>query len=302
MENEVLEQYIILKKYIKEEDYIKINELQDVCIKEDKINLKLELEYRMQVPKSYEKDLNDINEFLYYINNELVGYIGISNFGGNAAEINGMVHPLWRRNGVFTKLCNMAIEEAKRRNFNDILLLCDEKSSKAIEFINTIGGNYSFSECRMKRTCRNTNENNKDISLRKAINEDVKEIKKLNTVLFGDDRKEEIALKDEEIVLKNEEENNIITYLIELDKKVIGKIKVEREKNKAFICGFGIYPEFRNKGYGRQALTETLNIINKEYIFDIELDVEIKNKKALKLYKYCSFEEQSLMNYYEIIK
>lgn len=293
MESKVSEHYIVLKKYINEKDYIEISQLEDICIKEEKINLKLELEYRMQVPKNYEKYLNDINEFLYYINNKLIGYIGISNFGGNAAEISGMVHPQYRRKGIFTKLCKMAIEESKNRNFNKILLLCDEQSSKAIEFIKTIGGSYSFSECGMKRTCRDINENNKDISLRKATNEDVKEIKKLNTVLFGD-------VKNEEILLENEERNNIITYLIELDKKVIGKIKVEREEKSAFVSGFGIYPEFRSKGYGRQALTETLDIINKGHIYDIGLDVAIENKKALNLYKSCGFEEQSLMNYYEI--
>ena len=295
MQNKVSEQYIVLKKYLNESDYAKINELKDICIKEDKINLKLELEYRMQVPKNYEKSLSDINEFLYYINNELVGYIGVSSFGGNAAEINGMVHPTWRRKGIFTKLCNMAIEESKSRNFNEILLLCDEKSNKAIEFIKTIEGSYSFSECRMKRTCRDINENNKDIFLRKATNLDIKEIEKLNTVFFGDVSNEQISPEDEEI-------NNIITYLIELDEKVIGKIKVEREEKKAFICGFGIYPEFRRKGYGRQALTETLNIINKDFIYDIGLDVAVENKKALNLYKSCGFEEKSLMNYYEIIK
>ena len=295
MQNKVSEQYIVLKKYLNKSDYAEINELKDICIKEDKINLKLELEYRMQVPKNYEKSLSDINEFLYYINNELVGYIGVSNFGGNAAEINGMVHPKWRRKGIFTKLCNMAIEESKRRNFNEILLLCDEKSNKAIEFIKIIGGSYSFSECRMKRNCRDINENNKDIFLRKATNLDIKEIEKLNTVFFGDVSNEQISPEDEEI-------NNIITYLIELDEKVIGKIKVEREEKKAFICGFGIYPEFRRKGYGRQALTETLNIINKDFIYDIGLDVAVENKKALNLYKSCGFEEKSLMNYYEIIK
>ena len=147
----------------------------------------------------------------------------------------------------------------------------------------------------MKRTCRDINENNKGIFLRKASNLDIKEIEKLNTVLFGGDKNEQISPEDEEI-------NNNITYLIKLDEKVIGKIKVEKEEKKAFICGFGIYPEFRRKGYGRQALTETLNIINKDSIYDIELDVAVENKKALNLYKFCGFEEKSLMNYYEIIK
>lgn len=45
---------------------------------------------------------------------------------------------------------------------------------------------------------------------------------------------------------------------------------------------------------------EVLNILNKECIYDVELDVEIKNKKSLNSYKYCNFEEESVMNYYKV--
>ncbi|WP_330654154.1 GNAT family N-acetyltransferase [Caproiciproducens sp. MSJ-32] len=65
------------------------------------------------------------------------------------------------------------------------------------------------------------------------------------------------------------------------------------------MTGFGITPEFRARGYGRQALSTILNLLNKEDIFWAELDVEVKNKGALKLYTSCGFKEESIMNYYE---
>lgn len=291
--NEILDQQIVLEKYINEEEHKKIKALEDICINEDKVNLKLELEYRTQIYKDYKKSPNDINEFLYYINDKLVGYLGISSFDRNIAEINGMVHPGFRRRGIFTKIVEMAIEECKRRNFGNILLLCDDKSISATEFIKNMKSIYSFSECRMECINWDVYNINKSISLIKAKNENADEIENLNNIFFGVNGSELILPEDEE-------KNNIITYLIQLNNKVIGKIKVSKELDSAFISGFGIIPEFRHKGYGREALTEVLNTIKKRGINKAALDVEIKNKNALHLYKSCGFKEESTMNYYEV--
>ena len=102
------------------------------------------------------------------------------------------------------------------------------------------------------------------------------------------------------ILPEDDEKNNIITYLIQVDDKVIGKIKVSKELNSAFISGFGIIPEYRNKGYGRAALMQVLNYLRNDGINKAALDVEIKNKNALHLYKACGFKEKSTMNYYEV--
>lgn len=291
--DKIFSQEIILKKYISEKEYKEIKDLEDICINEDKVNLKLELDYRNEIDKNYETNISEINEILYYINGKLIGYLGISNFGRNIAEINGMVHPKFRRRGIFTKLTDMALEECKKRNFNEILLLCDDKSYSAIKFISNKNGVYSFSECRMKCTNWSLREGNKNISLVKAKNEDIDEINKLNNIFFGD-------IWYEVIMPEDEEKNNHITYLIKLYNEVIGKIKISKDSNFAFISGFGIVPEYRGKGYGKEALIETLNNLNKDKIYDAELDVEIKNKKALNLYKDCEFKEQSIMNYYNI--
>lgn len=293
IKEKIFSQEIILKKYIDENDKEEIEELEDISINEDKVNLKLELDYRNNINKDFENNTNEINEFLYYINDKLIGYLGISNFGGNTAEINGVVHPNFRRIGVFNKLIDIALDECKKRNFDEILLLCDDRSYSAIKFINNKNAVYSFSECRMKCNNSNIKKVNKLISLVKAKNENIDDINNLNKIFFGDVWKELIMPEDEE-------KNNIITYLITLNNKIIGKIKVSKDLNSAFISGFGIIPEFRGNGYGKSALMEALNNLNKDKIYDVELDVEIRNKKALNLYKNCGFKEQSIMNYYNI--
>lgn len=293
IKEKIFSQEIILKKYIGEKDKEEIEELEEICINEDKVNLKLELDYRSYINKNFKNNINEINEFLYYINNKLVGYLGISNFTGNIAEINGMVHPSFRGIGIFTKLFEIALEECRKRNFDEILLLCDDKSYSAIKFIENKNGVYSFSECRMKYKNNYIQEVNKKISLVKVKNKNIDEINNLNSIFFGGELKELILPEDEE-------KNNSITYLIKLYEKSIGKIKVTKDLDSAFISGFGIIPEFRGNGYGKVALIETLNNLNKDKINDVELDVEIRNKKALNLYKNCGFKEQSIMNYYSI--
>lgn len=290
----VKSQKIILKKYLDENDIKLIRNLEDICLKEDNINLKLELEYRIEIKKDYNKSLNDVNEILYYLNDELIGYAGISAFSRNIAEINGMVHPSFRRKGIFTKIIEIALDECRKRNFKEILLLGDDKSASAMKFIEKTKAIYSFSECRMTCLEWEVKEINNESIVVKATNKNAEDIDRLNTLFFGD-------VSSEMILPEDEEKNNNITYFIKIDDKIIGKIKTSKEEeNSIYISGFGIIPEYRRKGYGRASLVKVLNKLKGENISKIELDVEIKNKNALNLYKSCGFKEGSIMNYYRM--
>ncbi|MBS5938848.1 GNAT family N-acetyltransferase [Clostridium sp.] len=291
----VKSQKIILKKYLDENDIKLIRNLEDICLTEDNINLKLELEYRIEIKKDYNKSLNDVNEILYYLNDELIGYAGISAFSRNIAEINGMVHPSFRRKGIFTKIIEIALDECRKRNFKEILLLGDDKSASAMKFIKKTKAIYSFSECRMTCLEWEVKEINNESIVVKATNKNAEDIDRLNTLFFGD-------VSSEMILPEDEEKNNNITYFIKIDDKIIGKIKTSKEEeNSIYISGFGIIPEYRRKGYGRASLVKVLNKLKGENISKIELDVEIKNKNALNLYKSCGFKEGSIMNYYRMI-
>lgn len=285
---------ICLKQYINEEDYKKIEELKNICIDKEDMFLKLELDYKLNVSQMHKNEpFQHVNEFLYYSEDILAGYIGICNFGGEAAELTGMVHPLHRRKGIFTRLYNLAKEECKRRDFKKILLVCDNKACSGQEFIKSTGAAYSFSEYEMSLEENYVTKESKNIVLRKASNSDVDEIARQNKIYFGD--------VGRTIVMPEEEEKgNRITYIIELGFKAIGKIRVDFSDDKGFINGFGILPEYRRRGYGREAIKAALNILNKNNIHKAALEVASHNKNALNLYKSCGFVEQSVMDYFEV--
>ncbi|KUO70282.1 MAG: acetyltransferase [Clostridia bacterium BRH_c25] len=292
MSEKLLNQKICLKQYISEKEYNEINQLKELCSLQDKTNLKLELDYRINMSRNPKIDSKTINEFLYYNEDVLIAYLGISSFGGsNIGEINGMVHPDFRRKGLFKKLFELAIDECKRRRFNKLLLLTDGNSSSGVEFVKAVHGKYDFSEYRMNLINKTTLDSTSSISLRKAEKLDRKEIARQNAIFFN--HSEECDCFPEE-----EEALNEITYMVELREAVIGKIKVTYSDNLAFISGVGILPDYRGKGYGKAALKEALRLINEKGIYETELDVECKNNNALNLYKACGFEEKSVMNYY----
>lgn len=261
------EQSIKLKRFISKSDYEEISRLEKTCISNDRTVLKLDLEYRMSVAEHTGCTLGDINEFLYFTEEKLVGYISISSYGGSGeAEINGMVHPDFRRRGIFKRLFALVVDECRRRRFNKVLLLSDRQSESGIQFIKGNKGIYNVSEYRMRKLKSEANKSTKVVNI-KRINDKTKEEAK---------------------------------YIIEHEGDKIGKIRVDYSGKSAYICGFEIIEGERGKGYGRASLKETLRIIQEKGIDDIELDVECENAAALNLYKDCGFVEQSVMDYYEM--
>lgn len=283
---------ISLKQNINKKDYEQIQILENLCKINDEVNLKLELKYKLLQKKKDGELLEEVNEYFYYVDNNLVGYLGISSFGEGVAELNGMVHPYWRGRKIFKKLFVLAMVECSRRNFKSILLLSDDKSSSGNSFIKSNGAKYSFSEYNMKLTEKPLENTCTSINLRKALNSDAKEISRQNHIYFG---LEDTKLPEPE----EDEKNNRTTYMIEVEEKIVGKIRVSIEKDLAYISAFGVLPEYRRRGYGREAMIKTINMILASGIDNISLDVVCGNSNALNLYKSCGFSEQSKMNYYE---
>lgn len=284
---------LCLKQYISEEDYNNIEILKNICLKEEKMFLKLELDYKLNVSRmNRENDIKNINEFFCYSGNKLIGYIGICNFGGDAGELTGMVHPQYRGKGIFKRLYTLAKEECIRRKFKRILLVCDNNSVSGLQFIKRAAAIYYFSEYEMKLDNIIASNESKHIILRKASNSDAEEISRQNSIYFG-------GTHELVIMPEDEEKNNKVTYMIELNSKIIGKIKIDFDEKSGFISSFGILPEYRRKGFGKESIKAALQILNYNNIHNVGLEVASENKNALSLYKACGFEEKSVMDYYE---
>lgn len=303
--------WIKMAEHLNREDYERISALQTECVHADNISLKLELDYKLGIAEETNKraGIKDINEFMYYAGDQLIGYIGICDFGGGETlEITGMVHPDYRRQGVSTKLWELVLKECERRRPGSILILCDRKSFFGQSFIKKTGAIYEHSEYEMYLRHDYQEPEEKllcGIALRKATNPDAHEIARMNDIFFADERdtsdtQKERAITEEDIPLPEEEEKRGMTiYMAYKNDQLIGKVNLETSTETGGIYGLGILPEYRGKGFGRALLLLAVKKLKDENKKDIMLQVLTQNARALRLYQSAGFEETSIMDYYE---
>ncbi|MGV2941600.1 GNAT family N-acetyltransferase [Mesobacillus sp. LC4] len=330
--------WIKLKGNIDAGDYETMNKLEELCIQHDQTALKLELDYKLGVSVDSSKGVQDINEFMYYNGDVLIGYMGISSFGG-PWEVNGMVDPDYRRQGVFRKLFELVMAEWKRRGSGSMLLLSDRNSEAGQKFIAAVGAQYKHSEYEMflkKENPAVASDKLAGIAFRKATNADAKEIARQNAIYFNDEedassdgmilpeeeeiRSDDMVLSEEEeissdgitlseeeeisaedmILPEEEEKRGMTSYLVEKEGQIIGKVNLQLTSKLGAIFGLGVLPEHRRKGYGRALLLLAIEKLREANAQEIMLQVAAENSNALNLYKSCGFEETSTMDYFEL--
>lgn len=304
--------WLKLREGINQEDYDVIHALEERCIREDHIALKLELDYKLAVSSSTgstrSAGIRKTNEFMYFDGQELIGYIGICEFGDASTplEVNGMVHPEYRRQGVFETLSRLVLDEWKRRAPKSLLLLSDRKSEAGQTFIQGTGAEYHHSEYEMylQMDRSDIHSDIEGLAFRKATNADAREIGRQNAIYFGAEPPEEelSGLPSEGIIQPEEEEKRGMTiFLAEIDGQIIGKVHVQLSLGgTGGIYGLGVLPEHRGKGYGRAMLLKAVAKLKEARAKEIMLQVAVENANALGLYQSCGFEETSTMDYYEL--
>jgi len=293
---------IKIKENLNFDDYKDIGELKKICAQYDQTSLKLELDFKLNRSGNKSDRPDERNEFLYYSDHRLVGYIGICSFGGNGIEVNGMVHPDYRRQGIFTELFSFVKDEWAARAYPKMLLLSDYNSVSGLGFIKHTGAVHDHSEYEMYLNYNSKQEAKANhVVLRKATNADAKEIARQNFIYFEEEFEQEEDQQEEAIPMPEEEEKyGSLILLAEAEGKIIGKVHLEKIEKTGGIYGLGVLPEHRRKGYGREILLLSINILLEKDSENIMLQVATKNKSALNIYKSCGFEETSTMDYYEI--
>ena len=308
MEKTLIEPWIKLKSKLDQEDCELIRALQTQCYSHDQIALKLELDYKLADAfiSTDAAPLQNINEFMCFDGARLIGYMGICSFGGSQApfEITGMVHPEYRRMGVFSKLHELAVAECKRRNAVNILVLCDRKAAAGQDFIKKIGACYEHSEFEMylRSDAEFSADSLQGIAFKKATNADAHELARQNAIYFGDhENKDNEDTPFEPTLLPEEEEKHgVIIYFAEKDEQIVGKVHLQQTNGLGGIFGLGVLPENRGKGLGRAILLKSIEKLRETGAKEIMLQVVTENAAALNLYKSCDFEQTSAMDYFKL--
>lgn len=267
-------------------ELIKIKELQKVCEKEGGFQLKLNFD--MLENRSGDRK----EDFFHYEDGLLVGFLGSYGFG-NKVELCGMVHPDYRRRGIFSSLLKLSIEEAKKWNTEIILLNAPTESQTAKAFLQTLPCSFTFAEYQMQWHQKELLEVDGVIVRPSVSKEDEEAEIQLDISGFG--MSEQEARKMQQIVNDNSSD---IRLVIEAEGRIAGKMRVSELNGEAWIYGFVVFPELRGKGIGRKALAKVVMIEHRKNL-PIFLEVEAKNAHALKLYESCGFKTYHSQDYYE---
>lgn len=281
--------YYKLKETINNDDFADINELKNICTVHDNTNLKIEIDYKLSLGLKDSHKIKSINEFMVYNDKELIAYAGICDFGGDEIEVNGMVHPDYRRRGLFTGLFSLVKDEFMKRGAKAMLLLSDHNSAGGLEFIKNITKDFAHAEYDMNLDMdagQNTSYDN--LIFRKAKIEDINKIKEADFEFFSDHDTEDISAGR--------------TYLLEADNVILGKVRLENIDSMGGIYGLEILPLYRGKGYGRELLVHSIKELKESRVKAINLQVETANENALNLYKSCGFKKNYTMDYYRLSK
>ncbi len=274
---------------LKTEQLQEIEALEKACVHVEPLQPKLNWDMLAQPQASQSLYL------LTYRAGKLVGFLGLYAIDptGREIELTGMVHPDYRRRGIFGKLYTAALAECKAWKIPRVLLIAEQAAAAGTHFAQAVGGRYTVSEYRMcfpGVTAPDFPQHG--LRLRKADRQDFDVLQQLDAVSFGSAMAELPSAVAERYYGS--------TYVGELDGKIIGKIGIDQERAAGYIFGFGIRPEYRGRGFGRELLGLMMLRCVEEQIHPVLLEVAVQNAKALSLYRSCGFEVVTVYQYYQI--
>ncbi|MDR3551854.1 MAG: GNAT family N-acetyltransferase [Clostridia bacterium] len=238
------------------------------------------------------RDPDIVNDFFYEYDGKTAGFLGLYGFGAKPKEIEltGMVRPEFRRQKIFSKLFEAAAQECRSRGAERLLLISERRSGSGTGFALHAGLTLAFSESRM--CCARytaTHLTSQRVTLRHASESDLPQIVELDGLCFGRSAEPEDFLQLPE--------DNI--FIAEFGGRMIGKIGLSAEGGQGYIFGFGVIPEYRGRGLGREMLSKTLEKYFAGGGTSVILETGIDNARAQSLYTSCGFREITVYDYYE---
>lgn len=236
----------------------------------------------------------ETNQFLYYKDGILAGILTLPS--GRHIEMLGMVHPDYRRRGIGRALLEAGKAECRQRGIPTFLLVCEGISAAGSVFAEAMEGVYRFSEHRMKldpTAFHPSLQHAETITLARVGVEDLETLVHLESLSFDDP--EDVC---REWITKWFTEPNQRFYIGKWGEQAVGLIRIPFWEEVVHLCTFGVLPEFRGRGFGRQILEQAILGLLPEGR-SIFIEVETENDAALSLYLSCGFRSVATFRYYE---
>jgi ribosomal protein S18 acetylase RimI-like enzyme len=239
-------------------------------------------------------------DFLYYDDGQIVGYVALDDRGVEAKELFGMVHPAYRRRGIFRSLFHAAKDACRLLGVRRQVLVCEHSSTSGRAFVKSVRASYNFSEHEMVLTDFSPHYQFDDrLSVRVADASDIEALAFVQAAAFGDPEAV-VYQRIETFIRKSQYRYYLLQLPFQLPFQSLNRENpLHREENpppmppdmdnsnktmhnrsnifarggepvgslrlelgdEIGIYAFGIHPAYRGQGYGRQMLEEVIHQI-----------------------------------------
>ena len=289
-------QALIPKKTLTETDIETIKQLATACEAAEQLHMRIDwtmLSSRTGIAT---------NDFLYYVDDQLVGYLALDDRGTKANELIGMVHPAYRRQGIFYALLTEARKECRQRSIDYLILICERTAYSGHGFLHTIGARYSEYEHEMVLTHEPDHWSFDDrLVIHQADLSEAECIVKVSSASF----EQPIDVTQRRVLSCFLDAWRIYYLAVFGDEEVgcrepVGSFRLDAMGDVIGIYAFCVHPDYQGRGYGRQMLQEAIRLIREQGSSTIILDVEVQNARAVNLYRSCGFDIRTTYDYYII--
>lgn len=220
--------------------------------------------------------------FTCELDNKLIGVLNVFAPGPFEAEIGALVHPEYRRHGIFKMMLREALRELKKYRYRRGLFVIDVSFKPGEQIAHNWGLSFDHGEYNMSNAVEelNINENPGDIVITEACEADLDELTNLGIKAFTIDYDAE-----KQLLIRTMNSPNRIQWAARKGDRIIGLCGIRIKNGECMVFGLGVDPGERRKGYAREILSFVAEYAEKRGADTFCLDVDSENAAALSLYE-----------------
>lgn len=208
-------------------------------------------------------------------------------------ELNLMVHPGHRRQGLGTRLLRQMVQECQVRRVQKVLGICENASAEGQLFLQKWNTTLDFAEHRMVRSLGDLQKPEwpEGVTICTATPEDAESIAEgaLQDFQFA------LDVQDLRRELEAEPEPHKV---LKIRGKTVANLRVFPASTRAGIYAFRVHPAHRRQGLGELLMLQVMHDLQEEGYQQVWLEVNSQNPPAIRLYQKLGFETTVTYGYH----
>lgn len=162
-------------------------------------------------------------DFLFYHQRKLIGTISLYDFEETTYEVSAVVHPKYRRQGIFTEMMAEVLPHIRQQQKQSLVFLIAENAKPAHICLNKLAAQYQYSEYVLEKSCNQYTGYTADLLVLPAKNKDLDFIVSLDAK--GQDLDKNSLKERYKSALKSRKRE--ILMVMNNQKKIVGKIHLK---------------------------------------------------------------------------